>query len=113
MTPGLYQNGKSVNILDALAGYKTYFMALACVIYGVGIDYHWWTHSLTLDSILGGGTLAALRSALKSVSGSSQDVLGAVQALLQAYPPAAPPPSKLTPAEQQELAALLAKQQGK
>lgn len=58
-------NKPPFSLISFLDGYKAYLMVAASVAYGVGIDYQWWPHSLTLDALLGGGTLAAFRSAMK------------------------------------------------
>lgn len=73
------------NLID---GKKTYLVTLAAVVYGVGIDYHWWPHSMTLDSVLGGGIIMALRSAVAKIvapgfQGQSFVPLGVPQAGIQ------------------------------
>jgi hypothetical protein len=54
------------NILTDLQGYKTYLVAIASVVYGLGISKGWWGHDALVDSLLAGGGIAALRSGVKS-----------------------------------------------
>jgi hypothetical protein len=54
------------NIWAELQGSKTYLVAIATVVYGLGISKAWWPHSVLADSILGGGGIAALRSGVKT-----------------------------------------------
>lgn len=51
--------------LDWLSGKKTYIIAFAAAIYGVGIDQHLWPHLVWLDAIIAGGGLAALRAGVE------------------------------------------------
>ena len=59
-------SSRPFNLITFLDGYKTYLSIAASVVYGVGIDYGWWHHSLTLDTLLGGSVVAAFRSGMKT-----------------------------------------------
>ena len=84
------------NLLTFLNGYKTYIMAAATVAYGVGIDYSWWAHSLTLDSFLVGGNIAAWRSATKTnVAQIVNAVVKPTSPAAQAEAASVPEPKKL------------------
>ena len=53
-----------MKILDILKGYRTYIIAIAAAVYGIGIQAGWWPHNASVDLILAGGGVAALRAGI-------------------------------------------------
>lgn len=49
-----------------LSGKKTYIIAFAAAIYGVGIQYNLWPHVVALDFFLGGGAVASIRHGIST-----------------------------------------------
>lgn len=51
-------------LINWFKGKRTYLIAIATAVYGLGIASGWWQHSVAVDAILGGGGLAALRAGI-------------------------------------------------
>lgn len=54
-------------LVSFLSGYKTYLVALAAILDGLGIQYGWWPHVALLDYILGGTGAITIRAAIKKL----------------------------------------------
>lgn len=52
--------------LDWLKGKKTYIVAIASAVYGLGIQLGWWPHVVAVDTLLGSAGLAALRAGVNN-----------------------------------------------